>query len=241
MAPKNSIEERMWQPEAPELERAYREAIAALAPLIRAAKQFEVPVEDLDMTELPAELDGRHEAARMSWARELGPPMSWEAPYTDGPEDWVLKTYCLDLDSGTHSESASLFRTDDLRQEFHSSALGVAARAYKREAGWDHAPGEAGIWLIALRPRMWFPDPDEEIVGVSGDLIGFLILHDRDHDMSYESLAHIWTAARWRRRGIAAELMDMARARFPVTAVEGPATELGRSLLEARASDLLDQ
>jgi hypothetical protein len=69
-------------------------------------------------------------------------------------------------------------------------------------------------------------------------LVGFLIVHDRDEDGNYEAVAHIWTAALWRRRGIASHLLDQARRRFPIVAIEGPPTELGAALVTARASDL---
>ena len=115
----------------------------------------------------------------------------------------------------------------------------LAARAYRRECKWDSSPGDGGVWLIMLHPTSWTgSDEDLNDWSAGGELVGFLIVHDRDEDGNYESVAHIWTAALWRRRGIASHSLDQARRRFPIVAIEGPPTELGAALVNARASDL---
>ncbi|MBN9757864.1 GNAT family N-acetyltransferase [Pseudonocardia sp. Ae717_Ps2] len=59
----------------------------------------------------------------------------------------------------------------------------------------------------------------------NGHLTGFVVVHDRDNDGDYETVAHIWTAVAWRRRGIARRLLAEARSRFSVTAFEEPYTK----------------
>jgi GNAT superfamily N-acetyltransferase len=123
--------------------------------------------------------------------------------------------------------------------EWEDSALALAGRAYRRECGWDFSPGEAGIWLVSVSPYSSMGGDDR--TNWSGTLTGFVILHDRDEDGEYESLAHLWTAHAWRRRGVGASLVRQARERFPVSQVENPITDGGRLLLEACAPDLLEQ
>ncbi|OLM10621.1 hypothetical protein Ae505Ps2_0744c [Pseudonocardia sp. Ae505_Ps2] len=43
---------------------------------------------------------------------------------------------------------------------------------------------------------------EENLSVFIGRLAGFVIAHDRDDDGEYETVAHIWTAASRRRRGI---------------------------------------
>lgn len=93
--------------------------------------------------------------------------------------------------------------------------------------------------LSCVRLTSWSgPEEHEERWSASGNVVGFLILQDRDEDGEYESVAHIWTAALWRRRGIAAHLLEQGCAPFPVVAIEGPPTELGAALVSARAAHL---
>jgi ribosomal protein S18 acetylase RimI-like enzyme len=104
----------------------------------------------------------------------------------------------------------------------------------ERECGWDFAPGKAGMWLVRVAPTSWIGG--EERGFARGNLIGFLILHDRDEDGEHESIVHIWTARAHRRSGVASGLLAEARSRFPVRLIEGPATEDGYALIEARAA-----
>lgn len=114
--------------------------------------------------------------------------------------------------------------------EWNESGFSRAAIAYRHCCGWDFTPDEAGIWLCyylltdahGSRRRMWF----------NGNLIGFVILYDRNEDGNYESLGHIWTAEAARRKGVARQLVKYAREHFPIQRVEGPLTDSGRSLIE---------
>lgn len=64
-----------------------------------------------------------------------------------------------------------------------------------------------------------------------GNLVGFVILHDRDEDGELDSLAHIWTAASARGRGVGQRLVAEVRSRFPgVQHIEGPITDDGYEL-----------
>lgn len=67
----------------------------------------------------------------------------------------------------------------------------------------------------------------------TGHLTGFVILYDRDSDGAYESVGHIWTAAAWRRRGIARRLLADARSRFQFRIIERPYTANGAAFVEA--------
>jgi acetyltransferase (GNAT) family protein len=230
-----------FQPPAESLEQALRDACSALKPILDGSVQLYEPLEDLSGHDLLNEFENAAAQARMVWARDLGPPIAWETHNEPLEPDWGLKIYCMDLDSGEKGDSDSVFKTDDLATAtaFRESALGKAALAYKRQAKWDFAPGEAGVWLIALQPVSWAStgDPADPIYS-TGNLVGFLIVHDRDEDGEYESIAHMWTATLWRRRGIASNLLHEARTRFPIRVIEGPATEPGAALLAARAPDL---
>jgi ribosomal protein S18 acetylase RimI-like enzyme len=107
--------------------------------------------------------------------------------------------------------------------------LARAAIAYQRTAHWDFAPGEAGIWLCYyLITDGWGGDEWY----YNGNLVGFVILYDRDKDGQYESLAHVWTAAAARRRGVANTLIAHAREHFPIKKVEGPLTDDGAALFK---------
>ncbi|WP_369688720.1 GNAT family N-acetyltransferase [Actinomadura kijaniata] len=84
-----------------------------------------------------------------------------------------------------------------------------------------------------LSPESRTSAGNDETALYSGHLVGFLIVRDRDENGIYESVAHIWTASSWRRRGIARRLLNEARARFPIAEVEGPYTEDGSAFLDA--------
>lgn len=91
------------------------------------------------------------------------------------------------------------------------------------------------------RPPRELRDHCTDAVTVRGrDLVGFVVVHDRDDDGDYESIAHIWTATAWRRRGVAAQLVRAARDLMPINAVEEPITGSGQALLGSVASDLLE-
>ena len=111
----------------------------------------------------------------------------------------------------------------DVRTDWAESAFHRAAAVYRRECSWDFTPDESGVWVCAFAPTAYesVGCDDERDWRVRGDLIGFVILHDRDGDGDPDSVAHLWTASGWRRRGIARALHAIATERFPVCGVEG--------------------
>jgi hypothetical protein len=124
--------------------------------------------------------------------------------------------------------------------DFYESPLWRASCAYKRECGWDHAPGEDGCWLLYCLTvdRSGSSESDDWRYGAN--LAGFVILHDRDADDRW-GIAHMWTAQAARRKGVAKALIEDARRRFNVEGVEGPVTESGTAAIKSAAPDLLTQ
>ncbi len=227
-------------PQAPEIEDAYRAAHRALLGIIPRERTLGGGEEGLHLSELISHLPALLDEAEMTVAAQLGPLASWRAPRRDG--GWELAVAGIDLDdSGEHdfgdvelgTALAGLYKGPG--GGWNDSALDRAARAYKREAGWDFAPGESGLWILVLAPVHGFGGGGDRSWLYSGHVVGFVILHDRDDDGEYESVAHIWTASAWRRRGIARRLMAEARARFPVADVEGPYTEDGGAFLQGES------
>ena len=221
-------------PEVPALEKAFRDAYRALQGL--AMPDTYVSEDDAPRVwELISQFPSMVDRADRAVAAQLGPPVSWQAPREEGSWELVVSGVDLDNDAfgfGDLELDDSAFEGPEGR--WHGSALDRAARAYSREARWDFAPGESGIWLLMLAP-VSAVGGDEGPWGYSGHLTGFVILHDRDEDGVYESVAHIWTAAAWRRRGIARRLLAEAKQRFTYTGVERPYTADGAALLEATA------
>ena len=115
---------------------------------------------------------------------------------------------------------------------WHGSALDYAGRAYTRECGWDFPPGEGGVWLLRLAPVQGV-EGDDTPWSYFGHVTGFVVLSDRDEDGSYEAVGHIWTASRWRRKGIAQRLLTEAKSRFQFTDVEQPYSDDGAAFLRA--------
>jgi hypothetical protein len=193
------IASRMWaaaegmsklrsdQPPAPSLERAYRDAYTALRSLVDDPTTRTRPADDPFVDDLVGEFERVAREARTIWTRELGPRMSWQAPFLGRDCDWELRTHCIDLDSGGRGDDQDAFSTNELALGFEDSVLDMAARAYRRECKWDFSPSDGGVWLIVLRPTSWSgPEEHEERRSASGNLVGFLILHDRDEDGEYE-------------------------------------------------------
>jgi ribosomal protein S18 acetylase RimI-like enzyme len=113
---------------------------------------------------------------------------------------------------------------------WREGALHRAAMTYKRECRWDFAPGEAGAWIFYCVPSDgWGPD---DCWSVGANVAGFVVLHDRDEDNRYESIAHLWTAKAARRKGVARRLVNEARRKFPLKRIESP-TEEGEKLFRA--------
>ena len=229
-------------PQVPELEAAIRSAHRALEGI--AGGHFVAEEELRDFTEVAGQFFSLVDAAQQAIAAQVGPTISWQAPHEGG--NWDLVVAGIDLDGG-ELDFDDVFMDETVFQgptgEWRGCAFNLAARAYSREAGWDFAPGKAGLWVVMLAPHTAFGgDEDEEDWHYTGNLVGFVIVHDRDEDGAYESVAHIWTASGWRRRGIARRLLAEARSRFPITGVEGPNTADGDALLQAcDADDASDQ
>lgn len=128
----------------------------------------------------------------------------------------------------------------DWELERVEAQLRVAALQYSRECGWDMAPSpESGLWVLrfkmydihdyAVTPEnVRFGDKSSRVI--SGLVVGFAVLQDRDGDGSYEALAHMWTAQTERRKGHAQIMLQEAK-RLGMTTAETPYTELGAATL----------
>lgn len=218
-------------PAVPKVERAYRKMQRALLGIIPVERTLGASEENMLIGDLISHVRHLLDEAEMTVAAQLGPRISWYAPAVTG--DWNLVPAGIDLDEyaedfGDVEFEESAFEGPE--GKWHGSPLERAAYAYKREARWDFTPGRAGIWLLMLAPTS-AGGGDTWIYG--GHVVGFVILHDRDKDGVYESVAHIWTAQAWRRRGIARRLLAEAKIRFGFTDVEGPYTKDGAALLRA--------
>ena len=176
--------------------------------------------------ELRSDFDTIVEAVRNEYDAVLGPTVELL-----GPRDVDLgrgTVVAFDFDDFDDAESG--LRLPD-GFEWTQSAFAKAALLYKRECGWDFAPGEAGVWLayFIFTESMG----SESAFFYHGNLVGFAILQDRDEDGRYESIAHVWTAKAARRKGVARELVAQARRDFPVRTVEAPFTKPGGALIGA--------
>lgn len=212
---------------------AFRAAHQALRALIPAAT-LTIPDDEESLPEVVEDLQDLVRLARETAAAELGPSIRWVSPR---PEEDLSAPVMLqiDLDGYSGDDPAGAYRID----HWETSSLARAGRAYKRECRWDFSPDETGMWLVSVRPYAAIGDGHQ--MTWTGILTGFAILHDRDEDGNYESLAHIWTARAWRRRGVGSGLLRRARERFTVRYVEGPITEEGRLLIETYVPDLCEQ
>lgn len=142
--------------------------------------------------------------------------------------------FMVDTETGIHSDPAGADCLARWRSEdWSESAPARAAKAYQRECRWDVPPGPDGVLAIAASPYRWIEVPS------TASLVGFIIVHDRDDDDEYESVAHLWTATAWRRRGVAEQLLRTVRDLLPINTVEEPITSGGRAPLGSVAGDLL--
>ena len=187
----------------------------------------------MSVSELVADLRSLVDSMEVVTAAKLGALMSWKSPRE---MDWEPIVAGIDFGPGgydfgvTPGEDA----TEGPYGDWTGSALNNAALAYKRQCGWDFAPGQAGVWLVMLAPVSGVGGDSEEPWSYSGHLTGFVILYDRDEDGTYESVGHIWTASAWQRQGIARHLLDEARQRFGDGLVfEQPYTDAGAALIES--------
>lgn len=218
-------------PTAADVEQAYRDAHRAMERIL--PPDFFVPERDLDIPTVITQLWPMIDRAESVAAGQFGVRVSWEASYHDGKLG--LMVGAADLDAGTRDLDGVELHANvvEVRErDWLGSALDLAGKAYKRACGWDFAPGQAGIWLVAL-----IPDSATGADGASwtygGNIVGFVVVYDRDEDGEYEAIGHMWTAATWRRKGIARRLLAEARSRFPISVIEEPYTDDGSAFVEA--------
>ncbi|MFC9973476.1 GNAT family N-acetyltransferase [Spirillospora sp. NPDC127200] len=217
-------------PTAPEVERAFREAQRALEPL--AGRGF-LRESKASLSEIALQLPLMVDQAYETLSSQLGPLIWWEAPSEEGWEP-IIAVHNFD-DSAQNIDEIELAETayrgpDD---SWSNSSLGQAARAYRRDAGWDFPPGDTGIWLLMLAPESKTGEDENGVATHKGHLIGFMMVCDYDEDGIYECVANMWTAAAWRRRGVAKKLFVEAQRRFSIIEVQGPYTEDGAAFLQA--------
>ena len=223
-------------PEAPHIEEPWRAAFRAFAALIPEGHLY-VPEGDCLITEVISQFPWMLREAELAAAAAVGPLIRWQAPPRDGDWDLVMASADLDNDSpGTGPVRLARGAFEGPDGEWDGSRLDQAGTAYRRECGWDFAPGDAGVWLLMLAPVSGQSFGDEPW-SYTGHLAGFAVLYDRDEDGEYESVAHIWTASAWRRRGIAKQLLQEARSRFGAKGFEGPFTDDGDAFVRACAED----
>lgn len=218
-------------PTTPEIDRAYRSASAALAALLPQHTTANDQPEDV--VELLSRWPRLVSEAELFVTAQLGPTVSWTGPPWECY--WDLIAAGVDLDDNGHDFGEIELGEDAFEGangRWSGSAFDQAALVYKRACGWDFAPDEAGVWLVMLAPTGAIGGEDGPW-SFSGRLTGFVIVYDRDQDGAYEAVGHIWTAAAWRRRGIAQRLVHEARSRFPIAIVEPPYTSDGAAFLEA--------
>jgi ribosomal protein S18 acetylase RimI-like enzyme len=172
-----------------------------------------------------------------AYVQEYGAPAAWQrAGREQDVHALLLEPYLQAFDAEPEDwRSQSALEYDD-------GPLRAAARAYKRECGWDHAPTAPSpdyAWLCVYRPRIGYYDDDAGQLRFSGNLVGFAIVSDRDDDEEPETLTHLWVARQARRDGHATLLLAEAERRFPaLSAVEHPVTADGRAFLAARSPRL---
>ena len=224
-------------PEVPQLENALRAAHRALEEV--SPRGLFAPEQELrGISEVISQFPTMVDNAMDAIAAQFGPRVHWRAPFK---EDWELTAAGIDFDNDALDFGDIEFYEDIFEgpnSDWIDSPLHRAARAYQREAGWDFAPDQTGVWFLMLAPTTMVGGDQDEDCSYSGHLVGFVIVQDRDDDYTYESVAHLWTATAWRRQGIARRLLDEAKARFTIEGVEGPYTDDGAAFL---ASDDLPE
>lgn len=214
-----------------ELEGPIRDAYRALRAIVPPV--YLTAPEDDPLPIIVDELDTVYRMAHEAIDAERGPRMTWLGNVDE--EAWPSSAvFVVDIDSGTHSDPVGAECLVEWSSgDWKESALARAAKAYQRECRWDAPPGEDGVWVVAASPYRWIEG------AFYGNLVGFVVVHDRDDDGEYESIAHIWTATAWRRHGIADQLIRTTRDLLPINTVEEPITSSGQALLGSAASDLL--
>lgn len=214
-----------------ELEGLVRDAYRALRAIVPSI--YTSAPDDDELPVIVDELETVYRMAQEAIDAERGPRITWlgEIDEEDPARSLI---FVVDADTGIHSDPVGAECTETWTSgDWRDSPLARAAKAYQRECRWDVPPGSDGVWVIAVSPYRWIEG------AFYGNLVGFMVVHDRDDDGAYESIAHLWTAAAWRRRGIAEKLINAARDAFPIKSIEEPITSSGRALLTSVAGDLL--
>jgi ribosomal protein S18 acetylase RimI-like enzyme len=225
-------------PEMPEIEVAYRTAHRALEGIIAAQADHMdfAPEAALHLDQVLSQFPFMVREAEMAVTTQIGPVAWWQAPGQRDSDGWGPFVSGIDLDNDAeHGLGVKLAGGVTAGEDgtWHGSSLDQAARAYRRAAHWDFAPDDTGIWLLMLVPVSGIGGGDDEPWSYTGRLAGFIILYDRDEDGEYEAVGHIWTAAAWRRRGIARRLLREARSRFGARDIERPYTKDGEAFIRA--------
>lgn len=210
--------------------RAVYEALQRISP----GQAYEQPASSRLMYELVADVDRKLDEALEVVDAELGPVVSWRGGLTPSGYDWPVEILQVDFDEGLRSLPE--FGWDGLPLTWEDTGFWRAAVAYRRECRWDFSPDATGVWVVAVAPTSNVEAGDEAIW--VGNLVGFVVVQDRDGDGEYESIAHMWTATGWRGRGVATAMVQHARDHFPIQSVEGPVTDAGAGLLASAAPDL---
>jgi hypothetical protein len=188
-------------------------------------KDFDVTVERGLHHELLHDIQQLAVILEEDYAAQFGPQLSLEGP----PRCSMTRSHILafNFDAGE-----TLCRFELPTAEFSDTGLYRAAAAYRRACDWDFTPGEGGIWLCYYLLTSG-GGSDKGQWSYTGNIAGFAILQDCDEDGVYESLAHVWTAAAARRRGIARALIAYARKHYPIQEIERPLTSDGSALIKA--------
>lgn len=214
-----------------DLEGPIRDAYRALRAIVPSV--YLTAPEDDALPIIVDELDTVYRMAQEAIDAERGPRMTWLGDFDEEARPGSA-VFVVDIDTGAHSDPVGAECLAKWSSGvWRESALARAAKAYQRECRWDVPPGEDGVWVVAVSPYRWIEG------AFYGNLVGFVVVHDRDDDGEYESIAHIWTATAWRRRGIADQLIRATRDLLPINTVEEPITSNGQALLGSAASDLL--
>jgi ribosomal protein S18 acetylase RimI-like enzyme len=117
----------------------------ALWALLDEPADRRAPAPQLSLDELFGEFERVADRAHGVSVRERGPRIGWQAPFPGEAAPCELRTHCIDLDTGRQGEDPAAFRVAGLARGFEGSAFDVAARAYRRERGWELSPGDGGV------------------------------------------------------------------------------------------------
>jgi GNAT superfamily N-acetyltransferase len=217
-------------PGTSEVEKAFRDAHRALERILPESSY--VPEKDMNISDVMSQIWSVLHMAESSAIAQFGPRVSWEAPYD---HEFGLMVGGAKPDERTRDfgpVKLDRYVVESPDGGWEGSALQLAARAYMRACGWDFPPDETGLWLLALSPVSG-AGPQTGLCSYQGNLVGFIVLYDRDEDGNYDAVGHLWTAAAWRRQGVGRRLLAEARSRFQISTFEEPYTEDGAAFVRS--------